>query len=180
MPDLLVAATHELPEALLHDVRALCDRSFDGDFGDDDWDHCLGGLHALVLDGGSVLAHGAVVARRFRLEQRPVDVGYVEAVAVAPGHRGQGLGSQVMTAIETIVATSHELGALSTSDLGLPLYLAHGWVPWRGRLLADTATGPVHLPDEEGAVLVLGGTVDLEALDLEVDLTADFRAGDVF
>lgn len=180
MADLLVAATHELPERLLRDVRILCDRAFGDDFSDDDWDHCLGGLHAVVLGEGVVLAHGAVVGRRFRVEQRPLDVGYVEAVAVDPGHRGQGLGSQVMTALETIVSTSHELGALGTSDLGRPLYLSHGWVEWRGRLLGDTSHGPVHLPDEQGAVLVRGGTVALAAVDLEADLTADHRAGDIF
>ena len=32
-------------------IRALLDEAFDGDFGDDDWEHALGGIHVLVHEG---------------------------------------------------------------------------------------------------------------------------------
>lgn len=50
----------------------------------------------------SVLAHGSVVQRRVLHNGRSLRVGYVEAVAVRPGLRRQGLGGQVMGALERV------------------------------------------------------------------------------
>ncbi|MEU1026962.1 aminoglycoside 2'-N-acetyltransferase, partial [Streptomyces sp. NPDC005904] len=57
--------TSELTPGDLGAARALLDQAFDGDFSDQDWDHGLGGVHALVHDGaGALVAHGSVVQRR--------------------------------------------------------------------------------------------------------------------
>ncbi|CCK27259.1 hypothetical protein BN159_2880 [Streptomyces davaonensis JCM 4913] len=45
---LRTAHTADLTPAELAAVRALSDDAFDGDFADEDWEHCLGGMHALV------------------------------------------------------------------------------------------------------------------------------------
>ena len=34
-------------------ARALLDEAFGGDFDDDDWEHALGGMHAVAFDGGA-------------------------------------------------------------------------------------------------------------------------------
>ncbi|HEX2576665.1 MAG TPA: hypothetical protein VHK88_09985, partial [Aquihabitans sp.] len=47
----------------LEAVRRIMDDAFEGDFDDDDWDHALGGLHVVVRDGDTVVAHAAVVER---------------------------------------------------------------------------------------------------------------------
>ncbi len=44
-----------LPARTLAAARALLDDAFDGDFDDGDWDHTLGGLHALAWDGGELV-----------------------------------------------------------------------------------------------------------------------------
>ncbi|MBV9722444.1 MAG: aminoglycoside 2'-N-acetyltransferase, partial [Mycobacterium sp.] len=38
--------------------------AFAGEFTDADWDHALGGMHALIWHHGAIIAHGAVVQRR--------------------------------------------------------------------------------------------------------------------
>ncbi|MGV9316304.1 GNAT family N-acetyltransferase [Streptomyces sp. NPDC003691] len=70
-PALLPAAppvllhTWQLGPAGLAEIRELLDEVFEGDFSDEDFEHGLGGLHALVRDpGGRLVAHGAVVMRR--------------------------------------------------------------------------------------------------------------------
>jgi aminoglycoside 2'-N-acetyltransferase I len=38
--------------------------AFAGEFSDTDWDHALGGMHALIWHRGAIIAHGAVIQRR--------------------------------------------------------------------------------------------------------------------
>jgi aminoglycoside 2'-N-acetyltransferase I len=91
--------TEGLSSGDLSSIRALMDAAFDGDFGDDDWAHSLGGAHALIDDRGVVVAHACVVPRTVRVEGvGPLHAGYVEAVAVAPECQASGFGSAVMHA----------------------------------------------------------------------------------
>ena len=105
-----------------------------GSFDDTDWDHALGGMHALVHDGGELVGHGSVVQRRFLHAGRSWRVGYVEAVAVAASVRRRGHGAAVMAALAEVVARAHDFGALSATEDGAPLYRSRGWQPWRGPL----------------------------------------------
>ena len=57
--------TADLSKAERSAIRGLLDLAFAGDFDDHDFDHALGGLHVLVLDGGEPIAHASVVQRRF-------------------------------------------------------------------------------------------------------------------
>ncbi|MYR56993.1 GNAT family N-acetyltransferase, partial [Streptomyces sp. SID625] len=119
--------TAALTPAELRAVRSLLYDAFDGDFGAEDWDHCLGGLHVLVHDARGLAAHGSVVMRRVRLRGRWLRTGYVEAVAVRRDVRRTGLGGLVMGAVEETVTRAYDLGALSASDDGARLYAARGW-----------------------------------------------------
>ncbi|HTM84737.1 MAG TPA: GNAT family N-acetyltransferase, partial [Mycobacterium sp.] len=62
-----------------------------GEFTDTDWDHALGGMHALIWRRGAIIAHGAVVARRLLYRGTALRCGYIEAVAVREDWRDQGL-----------------------------------------------------------------------------------------
>lgn len=95
-----LARTDELGEARLAGVRLLMDAAFPDDFDQTDWDHALGGTHALVEEGDRVVAHGSVVWRELLVDDRPVRTAYVEAVAVAPDRRRRGLAAAVMAALE--------------------------------------------------------------------------------
>ncbi|MER5210681.1 GNAT family N-acetyltransferase [Streptomyces sp. NPDC002838] len=174
---LRTAHTADLAPADLQAVRALLDTAFDGDFTDEDFDHGLGGMHALLHDGHGLAAHGSVVMRRVRHRGRWLRVGYVEAVAVRPDARRTGLAGRAMAELERIVERAYDLGALSASDEGARLYAARGWQLWPGRVCALGPDGVVHLPEEEGSTYVrpaLSGP-----LDPAYELVFDWRDGDV-
>ena len=80
MSRLVLAPTAHVGDDLLAGARALMDLAFD-DLEDDDWEHALGGVHALVVDDDRVLAHGSVVLRRLLHAGRALRCGYVEARA---------------------------------------------------------------------------------------------------
>jgi aminoglycoside 2'-N-acetyltransferase I len=169
--------TAHLPARTLAAARALLDDAFDGDFDDEDWDHALGGLHALARDDGELVGHGAVVQRRLLHGGRALRTGYVEAVAVAPAHRRSGVASALMARLEDVVRGAYDLGALGATDDGAALYAARGWQRWRGPTSVLGPAGTVRTPDDDGAVLVLPGAVPL---DLDGTLTCDWRDGDVW
>ena len=64
--------------------------AYDGDFSDADWEHSLGGMHALICHHGAIIAHGAVVQRRLIYRNTALRCGYVEAVAVRRPRRHLG------------------------------------------------------------------------------------------
>ncbi|MEV6000797.1 GNAT family N-acetyltransferase [Streptomyces griseomycini] len=168
------AHTCELAPLELAAVRSLLFESFDGDFGREDWDHTLGGVHALVHDARGLAAHGAVVMRRVRYGGRWLRTGYVEGVAVRHDVRRQGLGGEVMAALEGVITRAYDLGALSASDEGAALYASRGWRAWEGRIHALGPDGVVRLPEEEGSTYVWPVPADLAG-----ELLFDWRDGDV-
>ncbi len=153
------------------ELRALLDSAFAGDFGDDDWAHCLGGVQVLLRDEAGLVGHAAVVPRTL-WSGRDLRVGYVEGVAVRPDAQQRGHGRALMAAVQ---AQPYDVLALSTTDAGLPFYLALGWQPWRGPLAVRTPQGVVRTPEDDGSVLVLGS-----GLDLAAELVCDWRRGDVW
>ena len=177
MPDVRVVHTADLEPATLRAARALMDVAFGGEFGDDDWEHTLGGMHALAEVDGVLVAHGAVVQRRLLHAGRPLRAGYVEGVAVHPDHRRRGLGGLVMDPLERIIRAAYDTGALSPTEDGAALYRARGWVPWRGPTSTLGPEGPVRTPEDDDAVFVLPVTV---ALDPSGPLACDWRAGDAW
>lgn len=158
-------------------IRGLLDEAFDGDFGDEDYEHTLGGLHVLVRDGDRLLGHGAVVMRRLLHGDRALRTGYVEGVGVPAGHRRRGIGSTVMGALEEIIRGGYELGALSASELAGPFYAGRGWQPWSGSTSVLTPTGTMPTPGEEDAIFLLPVTA---VLTPGGDLACDWRNGDVW
>lgn len=177
MPTTAVRRTADLDDADLADVRELLDRAFAGDFADEDWQHSLGGLHALVHDERRLVGHGSVVQRQLLHGGRVLQAGYVEAVAVAPDRRRQGVATAVMDALEALIRADHELGALSASEDGAGLYAARGWLLWEGPTSVLAPGGVRRTPEDDGSVFVLPGSVPL---DLRGELTCDWRAGDVW
>ncbi|MCB5182103.1 GNAT family N-acetyltransferase [Streptomyces antimicrobicus] len=147
-----LAHTAQLGDGTLKEIRALLDAAFDGDFSDEDFEHGLGGMHALIHRDGELVAHGSVVQRRAVHQGRALRTGYVEAVAVRADRRRQGLGAAVMAALEEVIGRAYVLGALSASDEGAALYAGRGWRVWEGTVGALSPDGPVRLPEEEGSI----------------------------
>lgn len=171
-----VAHTAHVAPELLRAAHDLMYVVFD-DMTEDDWQHGLGGLHALALHGGEVVGHASLVQRRLMTSGRPLRCGYVEAVGVRPDLQRTGIGSLLMQPLEAALSNAYEVGALGASDDGASFYVSRGWQLWRGRLSVLTPDGITPTPDEEGGVYVWSASA---ALDLDSELTCDWRDGDVW
>lgn len=133
MSELRIAHTAELDAETLSTAQALLVDSFDGDFPDEDWEHSLGGMHALVWEGSELIGHASVIQRRLLHDGRALRTGYVEGVGVRSDRRRQGYAGAMMTALERVIRDAYELGALSASEDAAGLYASRGWQLWQGR-----------------------------------------------
>lgn len=168
--------TAELHEQDLTRIRALLDEAFLGDFADTDWEHTIGGTHVLVEVGEELVAHGAAVERLFRHGSRTLRTGYVEGVAVRADRRRRGYAGLVMAELESL-ADGFDVLALSASEDGVAVYVARGWLLWRGPTSVLGPGGVLPTPDDDGSVYVRPGRA---MLDLDGELTCDWRRGDVW
>ncbi|MET0473976.1 MAG: GNAT family N-acetyltransferase [Mycobacterium sp.] len=147
------------------------------DFTDADWEHALGGMHALIWVRGALIAHGAVVQRRMIHRDTTLRCGYLEAVAVREDWRGQGLALAVLDALEQVLRGAYQLGALSSSEAGRHMYAARGWLPWQGTTSVLAPSGVTRTPDDDGSLFVLPVSVEL---DTTAEIICDWRDGDVW
>jgi aminoglycoside 2'-N-acetyltransferase I len=173
--ELRIAHTADLDFATLAAARALLEDVFGG-FAAADWEHALGGMHALVRDGSDLIGHASVVQRRLLHGGRALRTGYVEAVAVRADRRRRGHAAAMMAALEKVVRGAYDLGALSASAQATTFYAARGWQRWRGRSYAFTPNGIVRTAEEDDGIYVLPSV----PVDLAGAITCDWRDGDLW
>lgn len=171
------AHTAFVDPAVLRAARLLLDDVFAGDMTDADWDHALGGIHALAWEQDVLIGHASVIQRRLWLGGRALRTGYVEGVGVRADRRGRGVGAALMEPLEQVIRRAYDLGALGTTEKGRGFYEARGWQRWRGPSSALAPRGIERTPDDDGGIYVLA--VSLE-LDLAAEITADWRDGDIW
>ena len=180
-PHVRRSSTDGLTPAEITVIRDLLVRAFGTDedeaFGEDDWDHALGGTHFLLDLDGVIVGHASVVERVLEVDGRALRTGYVEAVGVAPDRQGSGFGSQLMQDVTDWIRERFELGALGTGRHHF--YERLGWRTWAGPTSVRTVGGPRRTPDEDGFILVLL-TPTSPTLDLASPISCDWRAGDVW
>lgn len=171
--------TSDLDDETRQHAQEMVTQAFVGfaEFDDADWEHALGGMHAVIQHRGALIAHAAVVQRRLLYRGAALRCGYVEAVAVREDWRGQGLAQAVMEAIEQVIRGAYQVGALSASPAGERLYRPRGWMRWRGPTSVLAPDGVIRTPDDDGSVFVLPVQVDL---DPGAELVCDWRDGDVW
>jgi aminoglycoside 2'-N-acetyltransferase I len=169
--------TSDLDSETRQRVWQMVTAAFAGDFTEDDWEHALGGMHALIWRHGAIIAHAAVVQRRLLYGGNALRCGYVEGVAVREDCRGQGLAHILMDGCEQVIRGGYQLGALSSSPLARGVYAARGWLPWHGPTSVLAPTGPTRTPDDDGTVFVLPVGI---SVDTSADLMCDWRGGDVW
>jgi aminoglycoside 2'-N-acetyltransferase I len=177
MAEVRTVHTADLPAATLAAARAVLDDAFAGDLSDHDWEHALGGVHALVWEGPALVGHGSVVQRRLLHRGRALRAGYVEAVGVRADRRGRGHGGRVMEALERVLRGAYEVGALGATDAAVDFYAARGWQRWQGPTSALTPAGVVRTEDDDGGIFVFPLAAPL---DVAGELTCDWRDGDVW
>ena len=179
MAELRTATTAELSAAELAALRELLFGAFGDRFDEHDWEHTLGGVHVLVVDGGEPVSHGAVVERVLVAGGRELRTGYVEGVATRGDRRGQGLATAVMRAVGRVVRDTYELGALADGTRIPGFYQRLGWETWRGPTFVAGPDGPVRTEEDDGGILVLR-TPATAGLEPTGGLVCDWRAGDVW
>lgn len=177
MSDVRTAHTADLDAATQRAARGLLDAVFGDEMEYEDWDHALGGIHALMWEEGELVGHASVVQRRLLHGGRALRTGYVEGVAVRADRQRRGHGGALMEAIERVVRGAYELGALGASDAGARLYVARGWRRWEGPTYALTPDGVTRTAEDDGAVYVLPVSAEV---DVSGELTCDWRDGDVW
>jgi aminoglycoside 2'-N-acetyltransferase I len=177
MYDVRTAHTADLEPAVLRAARALLDDVFSGEMTDADWEHALGGIHAVAWEGDELIGHASVIQRRLWLGGRALRTGYVEGVGVRADRRRRGVAGALLDEIERVIRGAYDLGALGTTDMAIPFYEARGWQLWQGPSSALTPRGIERTPDDDGGIYVLPVTVQL---DLTAEITADWRDADVW
>ena len=170
-----VFPTEDAPAGMLQDARAVVFGAFDGGFTEDDWDHALGGWHAVVTDGQRVVSHAAVVLRELEVGDRTFAAGYVEGIETRADARGEGHGTHAMIEIAKIIRRSFELGTLSTE--AHLFYESLGWERWRGPTLVRSATGLTRTEGEDDGIMVLRFGPSA-SIDLTASMSCDERSGD--
>jgi len=177
MVKVTTAHTAYVERAVLRAARALLDDVFRGEMTDDDWEHALGGIHALAWEDDVLIGHASVIQRRLWLGGRALRTGYVEGVGVRADRRGHGVGAALMDALEPVIRGAYDLGALGSTDMAMGFYEVRGWQLWQGPSSALTPRGIERTPEDDGGIYVLPVTVEL---DLTAEITADWRDADVW
>ncbi len=177
MTEVRTAHTADLDATVLGAARALHEEVFEGEMTEHDWEHALGGVHALVFEKGAVGGHASVVQRRLLHRGRALRTGYVEGGGVRGDRRGRGYGAAMMEAVERVVRGAYELGALVAADEMAGFYTARRWQLWQGPSSALTRAGIERTEEEDGGIYVLPVSAPL---DLFGELTCDWRDGDLW
>ncbi|MCV7037833.1 aminoglycoside 2'-N-acetyltransferase [Mycolicibacterium moriokaense] len=173
--------TSDLDNETRDDARRMVIEAFGGEFTDTDWEHSLGGMHAMIFDHGALIAHAAVVQRRLLYRGVTLRCGYIEGVAVREDRRGQGLATAVMDAAEQVLRGAYQIGALSASPAGRRIYLGRGWLPWQGPTSVLAPAGVTRTPDDDNCLFVLPIALpDNAPLDTTAEIICDWRDGDVW
>jgi aminoglycoside 2'-N-acetyltransferase I len=177
MTGLVLGHTGQLDAAVLDAARELLDQVFSGELTDEDWEHCLGGMHALVWEGAELIGHAALIQRRLLHNGRALRTGYFEGVGVRASARRRGYGAALMAALERVARNAYELAALSATQEATAFYAGRGWQPWQGPTSALTPAGVVRTEEEDGWIYVLPMSAEL---DLQGELVCDWRDGDAW
>jgi aminoglycoside 2'-N-acetyltransferase I len=169
--------TADLDRDTRRSAYQMVSEAFAGEFTDTDWEHALGGMHALIWHHGAIIGHAAVVQRRLIYRGAALRCGYVEGVAVREDWRGQGLAISLLDAVEQVMRGAYQLGAICSSDRGRGLFTSRGWLTWRGPTSVLAPTGPTRTPEADGKVFVLPVGI---GMDTSAGLMCDWRDGDVW
>ena len=181
MTTLRRVTSDELRPEEIEVLRALFAAAWGGGeecFSSTDWDHTFGGTHFLLEDEGRILTHASVVPRHLVTGGVALPTGYVESVATWPDRQGQGHATAVMAEVDAHIDERFVLGAL---DTGRPsFYQRLGWIVWRGPTSVVSPSGGVTPTPYEDSSVMVRPTPATPPLDLDAELTCDWRPGDAW
>ena len=173
--------TADLDDETRDEARRMVIDAFGGgeiDFTDADWEHALGGMHAMIMPSRRADRRTPQwCSAACCTGTRHCGAATSKASRSARTGAGQGLADALMDAVEQVVRGAYQLGALSASEAGRNLYAARGWLPWRGPTSVLAPTGMRRTPDDDGSLFVLPVSVELDTGEA---ITCDWRDGDVW
>jgi len=175
MADLQFTHTALVSPQMLAQIRAFLAEAFAGEFTNYDWENAIGGLHALLWEGADLIGHASVVQRHLLHGEVALRTGYFECVGVRADRRRQGLGTEMMRALQTQIRDAYDLSALCSTAEAIPFYSQLGWDVWRGPLSTLTPSGMRDEHRYRNRICVLKHSLPL---DLDAPLTCDWRDGD--
>jgi aminoglycoside 2'-N-acetyltransferase I len=174
---LQTAHTAELDRSTLAAARELLTAAFEPDFSAEDWQHGLGGIHALAWEDAELIGHASVVQRQLLHRGRALRTGYVENVAVRADRRRRGHAGAMMAELERLIRGGYELGALGAAGEAAGFYQGRGWELWQGVTAVLSPDGIQPTPEEDDSIHLLPLSADL---DRSAALVCDWREGDVW
>lgn len=140
-----------LSSAARSHIKNLLFDSFNGEFSEADWQHSCGGIRVLGYLDGELIAHGAIVPRRFIVDGQNVLVGYVEGVAVKPSYRRKGFGSLVLAEVTALSRASYMISMLSTGEKHF--YRKQGWLDFLGESFVLTGGKKLRSEEEDNGLM---------------------------
>lgn len=166
--------TSELSQGEKQEVLRLLQHVYGDDYTQADFACALGGLHFLLYEEHRLVGHVALIQRSIAVDGIPYKVGYVESMGILPNHQRKGLGMKLMAAVNDVIETVYEFGALSPSEEGVGLYLKSGW---------EKISGPFYEYNESG--IAMSDEADVMVYPAEVvaggsQLVCDYRKGDAW
>jgi aminoglycoside 2'-N-acetyltransferase I len=172
--EISIIGAQELSETGREEIISLCRRAYEEPV-ESLFAAFLGGTHVLGRRSGLLVSQAMWVTRYLQVgESAPLHTAYVEMVATAPEHQGQGYATAVMQRLAEAIV-EYELGALCPAEPGL--YARLGWVMWRGPLFIRQEGALLATPHERIMILRLPGT---PSLDLDAPLSAEWRPGELW
>lgn len=174
--EMLVRSTDQLTQVELRELRSMLEETFGSRYDDVTWEHCLGGRHYLLRYQGRLVSHVSLVPRLFEQGDRSINGVYGESMATIPQLQGKGIGTIPAAVATADIRLNYELGAFSASKYHF--YERLGWRKWAGQTFVLTKSGRRPAAPDRGAVMALlpEGTT----IDPYLDLTTDWRAGDIW
>jgi aminoglycoside 2'-N-acetyltransferase I len=110
------------------------------------------GLHVLAYLDERLVGHAVVTIRWLQAGNEPLlRTAYVDAVATSPTVQGQGIGSDVMRHLASVVDDC-DIACLQTDRVAF--YERLGWEEWRGSLGGRSTDGYVPTPDQRGIMIL--------------------------
>ena len=149
------ASDADLDSQISEVLRNLLNEAFEGDFSEEDWQHTFGGMRFLGFLNDQLIAHGAVVRRKIKVDESDLIIGYVEGIAVAPTYWHKGYGSLLMADITSYCLSEFSLSMLSTSEKGF--YRKHGWCDFEGMSYVFKDGVEIRSEDEDEGLMYLSG-----------------------
>jgi aminoglycoside 2'-N-acetyltransferase I len=170
-----VAHSDSLSAAQRRNIIALCNRAYEEDL-EPLFNTFTVTTHVLGYDAGSLVTHALWVTRWLQVETKPaMRTAYIEAVATEKAYRHRGLATTVM---ERVAEEIQDFDLAALSPFSVAYYARLGWELWRGPLFIRTAGGLLPSPAHERVMILrLSRT---PALDLDVPLSAEWRAGELW